>query len=323
MTCAADQQLDVLTFGECMACIRSDAPGPLRHNAAMTLSCAGAEATVAIGLARLGHEVRWVGRLGDDELGTIVAESLRGAGVITHSIIDPSRQTGLMIRSARTPAATRVRYYRSGSAGAGITTSDVLPALVDHPRILHVTGITPALSHPARDAVEEMTRAARSLGSLVSYDINFRSRLTSVDDAAAVLRSLLPHIGVLFFGEDERHVVGAALGLTTGDLDEIRDALPHCEIVLKRGGDGASAMTVSGRADIAGVATTAVDAVGAGDAFVAGYLSGVLDGLDIAERLKRAAALGAFSVSSYGDWEGLPTRDELELIHASCGSADR
>jgi 2-dehydro-3-deoxygluconokinase len=71
------------------------------------------------------------------------------------------------------------------------------------------------------------------------------------------------------------------------------------------------------------VATPAVDAVGAGDSFVAGYLSGVLEGLDVADRLRRAVTLGAFSVSARGDWEGLPTREELPLIHLMPDTADR
>ena len=318
-----DDGLEVLTFGECMACIRSDAPGPLRHQASMTLSCAGAESTVATGLARLGHRVSWVGRVGADEFGTLVAETLRGAGVNTRAIVDQTRPTGLMVRSARTPATVRVAYYRSGSAGAGLTADDVLSALGDPPLIVHATGITPALSAQAHAAVIETVRHAHAAGGLVSYDVNFRSRLTSVGAAAAVLRTLLPSIGILFFGEDELHVVRAALELPRGDIGALHQALPGRQLVLKRGRDGATAVTDNGQVAVASVTTAAVDAVGAGDAFVAGYLSATLDGLDVAGRLERAATLGAFSVSAHGDWEGLPTRAELSIIRAAPGFADR
>jgi len=314
--------IDLLTFGECMAALRRHAVGRLMPGAAFTLSCAGAEATVAVGVARLGHAATWVGRVGDDEFGQVVTDALRGCGVDAHISVDPSLPTGLMVRSARTPTTTRVAYYRSRSAGSRIAAADVVPVLAHDPRVLHMTGITPALSDAACEAVLSAGASARDRPTLVSYDVNLRHRLTTVTDAAAVLRALLPSIDILFFGEDELEVVAVATGSVPDPL-AVRDALPDIELVLKRGRRGATVYAGGVVHEGRSLRVDAADTIGAGDSFVAGYLSGVLDGLSIPDRLVRGAETAAFTVVTEGDWEGLPTRSDLPLIRATDDSAVR
>jgi 2-dehydro-3-deoxygluconokinase len=314
---------DVLTFGETMAVLRSHAPGPLQHNDQLRLSCAGAESTVAIGLARLGHQALWVGRTGDDELGDVVRSALRANGVEYGGIVDPGRQTGLLLRSARTRELTRVYYYRRESAGAALTMDDLKDALARGPRIVHATGITAALSADARTTTIDALAVARDSSAVVSYDVNFRSRLTTVPDAAEVLRTLLPGIDILFCGEDELPVLAAALGRAALTVDDLAaDPLP-VETVIKRGRHGAIAFVGGRTVSRDAVLVPVVDVVGAGDAFVAGYLSAYLDGLPVEQRLHRAVVTGALSVGSEGDWEGLPTRAELDLLDASPDYTDR
>ncbi len=89
------------------------------------------------------------------------------------------------------------------------------------------------------------------------------------------------------------------------------------EVVVKRGAAGAGVHTAAGRWETPAVPVTSIDTVGAGDAFTAGYLSALLDGEDVAGRLQRGALAGAFAVSTAGDWEGLPRRDELALLGAT------
>lgn len=95
------------------------------------------------------------------------------------------------------------------------------------------------------------------------------------------------------------------------------------EVVVKRGARGATVFTADGATDLAAREVDAVDLVGAGDAFVAGYLSGLLDGADIPARLHRAVTTAAFAVATRGDWEGLPTRDELGLFDEPDGTTIR
>ncbi|MGV8848297.1 MAG: sugar kinase [Propionibacteriaceae bacterium] len=305
---------DVVTFGETMVALRS--AGPLTIRGTLTARIAGAESNVAIGLARLGHTTRWVSRVGDDEYGRALLKEVRAEGVDVSGVrVDPSRPTGLMVAAERTTDVTSVAYYRAGSAASALGPDDV--SRLGHARILHVTGITPALSPSAAEAV----RLAVGLGSydLVSLDVNHRSRLISADDLAVILRSMLPAVGLVIGSPEELRI------LADGGATEL--AGRGLEVVEKRGADGAAAwVTTDGRTEtleVPAVPVTVVDTIGAGDAFTAGYLSGLLDGQSPHDRLLRASLVAAWCVSTRGDYEGLPTRSELERLPLSPGTAIR
>jgi 2-dehydro-3-deoxygluconokinase len=309
---------DVLTLGETMAALRST--GPLRLGGGMHLSIAGAESNVAIGLARLGHEVSWVGVTGADEPGELVRRTLRAEGVDLGSArIEPDAPTGLILFESRLSDLVRVSYYRTGSAGSRLSRTDVRAAFAGtRPRVLHVTGITCALGAEPLAAVEEAVATARAAGVTVCLDVNYRARQWPVERAAAALRPLLPLVDVLVASDDELPVVSGS----TDPVRELRDA-GIAEVVVKHGAAGATSHTASGVVHRPARSVTAVDVVGAGDAFVAGFLSGVLDEMDPAARLDRAVTVGAFAVASRGDWEGLPTRADLPLLDGTPGSVAR
>jgi len=301
--------VDVATFGETMAALRAE--GPIRLGGTMGLSIAGAESNVAVGLARLGHRVSWTGLVGGDETGELVLRTLRAEGVdVGHARLDSRGPTGLLLFERRIGSVVRVTYHRSGSAASFLSPGDVLPALDPPPRLLHVTGITPALGPAPAAAV----RAAVSSGVRVCLDVNYRSRLWSRDQAAATLRPLVPSLSVVVASDDELDLVAPASATTEADrVAALLDA-GVTEVVVKRGAAGATGHTRSSRVDLPARRVGVVDVVGAGDAFVAGYLSGLLDDLDLTDRLDRAVTTGAFAVASPGDWEGLPTRAELTLL---------
>ncbi|MFC7485995.1 sugar kinase [Knoellia sp. CPCC 206453] len=299
--------VDVLTIGEALVSFRS--PGPLMFGAALTPGLAGAESNVAIGLARLGHSVEWLGRVGDDAFGGEAVRTLRAEGVeVDRVVVDDTAPTGLMFLEQRTADLTRVEYHRAGSAGSRLSPEDIDLVDFEDVRALHVTGITTALSAPAAATVQAAVQQASAAGAFVSLDVNHRARLWARDEAAAALRHLLPHLSLLIASDDELDLV------STGPEDEAVAALLGGrieQVAIKRGADGASLFTSEGRVDAPARRVTAIDTVGAGDAFCAGLLSGLLDGLDPAGRLDRAAQLGAWAVSTYGDWQGLPRRRDL------------
>ncbi|MDQ0905966.1 2-dehydro-3-deoxygluconokinase [Streptomyces canus] len=314
---------EVVTFGETMAALR--AQGALRLGGSLGLSVAGAESNVAVGLARLGHRVRWAGRVGADELGALVLRTLRAEGVdIEHAVTDDTgRPTGLLLTEPRLGTLTRVSYYRAGSAGSAVSPADVLPALASGSRILHLTGITPALSPSAAEAVLAAATTAREVGMTVCFDVNYRSKLWTADRALTVLRPILAHTDLLIASEDELPLVRERSG--AGESEAVHSLLAAGvdEVVIKRGAHGATTFTSDGATDRAARQVDAIDLVGAGDAFVAGYLSGLLDGADIPARLHRAVTTAAFAVGTRGDWEGLPTRDELGLFDQPDGTTIR
>ncbi|MBH5333897.1 sugar kinase [Streptomyces pactum] len=304
---------DVVTVGESLGLFRSEATGPLVPGTPVTFSFAGAESNVSIGLARLGLRVAMLGRVGDDPMGQVIGDQLRAEGVDpSRLVVDTDAPTAFMLRYHRIADRVVASYHRHGSAGSRLCRADVDEALVRSAKALHTTGITLGLSLSARDAVEHAVELARPAGVTVSLDINYRSMLWSRQDAAAALRSLIGRVDVVFGGEEE-------LRLLTGETAPeaiaaaVRDLGPT-EVVVKRGGRGAVALAGSETVAVPAVRVSCVDPVGAGDAFVAGYLSARLEGLDPAGRLRRGALCGAFAVSVPGDWEGLPHRGELGLL---------
>ncbi|GCD37911.1 ribokinase [Streptomyces chrestomyceticus JCM 4735] len=341
----------VLTFGETMVALRGS--GPLKLGGTMNVSIAGAESNVAIGLARLGHTVRWVGAVGDDEVGDLVLRTLRAEAVdVSGAWKDAGAPTGLILFEPRLPDLTRVHYYRTGSAGSRLT-----PGILDRafatavPRVLHLTGITPALIPTARAASMHSLRLARDHGTLVCLDVNHRARLWSADQASAVLQDWMPYVNLLIASADELPLcLPPGSPTDTGARARTLLSAGVQEVAVKLGSAGAtsyarpshpgapagstsctpSTEAPSDAQDAGGdslyqpaVAVQAVDAVGAGDAFVAGYLSALLDGEGIAGRLERGVTTGAFAVASPGDWEGAPTRAELNLLGAPPGTVVR
>ncbi len=301
----------VLTVGEAMVSFRS--AGPIAAGRHMTPGLAGAETNVAIGLARLGHPVQWVGRVGGDAFGSLVLRELAAEGVLTeHAVVETEAPTGLMFVEERTADVCRVEYRRARSAGSLLDDRQALTALeATAPAWVHITGITPSLSASAHSAVRRLTETAADAGIPVSLDVNHRARLWTRDAARAALAPLIRHLRLLVASQDE-------LGVVAGEDEQEGVAALRAggvaEVAVKRGPAGASLWTEAGRVDLPAVPVTPVDPLGAGDAFTAGLISGHLDGLGPPERLARAVTLGAWAVATRGDWQGLPVRSELDHL---------
>ncbi|MFI6506813.1 sugar kinase [Streptosporangium sp. NPDC050855] len=287
--------MDVYTLGEAFGVVTS---GRIRHEHEARLDVTGAEFTVAVGLARLGHGVGWLGKVGDDELGARILTALRGEGVDVSDVrVDEAAPTGLLLRESRLGQPPWVTYYRTG---VRLAQGNVPIDRIAASRLLHVSGITAALS--ARDAMNAAIRAARTAGVAVSVAIDYNDRLwPDLREAEEILSVLACSADVLFVRQSELDLVKPAL---TGDR----------EVIVIRGTRGASVRVDGVRHDAPGLSTPVVDRNGSGDAFVAGYLSALLEGLHPADRLRRGFLLGAFASSGPSDWQGLPTRTELPLL---------
>ena len=191
-----------------------------------------------------------------------------------------------------------------------------------YPRILHLTGITPALSGSAAEAVVTAVALARQAGTLVSVDVNYRSSLWVPREARRMLSELVRGAHIVIASEDE-------LGLVVTDPQDESAAAEELsasgvsQLVIKRGARGATVWHEGRPHHATAVPVTVLDTVGAGDAFTAGYLSGVLDGVSPATALHRGTLTGAFADACVGDWEGLPTRAELSLLETEPGSTVR
>ncbi|MCC3295930.1 sugar kinase [Arthrobacter sp. zg-Y411] len=303
----------LLTVGETMALLTSGHPGPLAHVSSMDLGIGGSESNVAIGVQRLGGHAVWCGRTGADSLGRLVRREIRAEGITVCSVEDPEAPTGLMLKERRTASTQKVDYYRAGSAGSRLSPEDVDATLIAGASVLHVSGITPALSDSAARTIRYCIDTARAAGVTVSFDLNYRAKLWSAEEASHSYRELIPLTDIVFGGDEE-----AALALGEHDapaeLARRLAKLGPAQAVIKLGSKGAVAY-IDGQVLVQPpVPITPVDTVGAGDAFVAGYLAELMNGRPPAERLATAAKTGAFACLASGDWEGLPTRDELALL---------
>lgn len=307
----------VLTLGETMGLLTTPASGRLPAGATMEFGIGGAESNVAIALARLGVEVTWAGRVGDDSVGGAVLRELRGEGVHVVAERDPYAPTGLMLKERARGEVRRVRYYRGASAAAAMGPDFVahLAAVMEGTAVLHVTGITPALGPGPAAAVESAIALARSTGTLVSVDVNHRRALWSDEAARPVLAALVASADLVFAGCDEAAVVLGRHGETTAPTEMARSLadLGPRTVVIKLGADGALAIDHDRIVTAPARPLSVVDPVGAGDAFVGGYLTALLEGEPVAGALALGNAVAGVVVSTPGDWEGLPTRAELDL----------
>ncbi|MCW2885225.1 MAG: sugar kinase [Streptosporangiaceae bacterium] len=306
----------LVTLGESLARLDNPVVGPLRHARSLDLGVAGAESNVAIGFRRLGGSAAWAGRIGDDEFGRLIHMTLAGQGVdVSRVVVDPVAPTALLVKERRSAQLTRVHYYRSGSAGSRLSPADVPEDLIRAAGVLHVTGITAALSDTARDAVYAAAQTAREAGVPVSLDLNFRRALWSPSEAGKHLRPLVELADVVFATEAEaRLLVG---GTDAARLAAGLNALGPREAIVKRGPLGAVACCDGDLHDEPAYPIMAVDPVGAGDAFAAAYLAERVRGRQITERLSTAACAGAYAVAVSGDWEGLPSREDLAVMRTA------
>ena len=299
----------VVTAGETMLLGVPTRPGRLRHASSLELKVGGAESNLAIALSRLGVCAGWFSVLGDDEPGQLVLDRIRAEGVDVSRVRRvPDRPTGLYLRET-TGAGVRVYYYRQGSAASTMGPDAFDSEYLEEAEFLHLTGITPALSGDCRAFVLWAAREARAAGTRLSFDVNYRSRLWAPEEARAFAEEMLPHVDLLFLGDEEARALWGRDD--EGLVRELAAAGPQ-QVVLKRGREGSLALVEGRVLAHSAFEVTEVDPVGAGDAFVAGYVAGHLWGMIPEERLRIADALGAMSVATLGDYEGLPDRQELE-----------
>lgn len=301
----------VVALGETMALLALPATG--RPGAGVPLGIGGAESNVAIALARLDVPSTWLSRVGDDALGALVVREIRAEGVTVVARRDPEAPTGLMVKEHRGGRPSRVRYYRRGSAASRLSPEDVDEQLIAEADVLHVTGITPALGEGPRAAVEHAVAVARAVGTLVSFDVNHRATLWSAAEAAPVLADLAARADLVFAGAEEAALVlGVAADEDGAVLAAELAGRGPATAVVKLGERGAVAHQ-GGRAVRAPTRPVrVVDAVGAGDAFVGGYLAELLRGGSLEQCLAMGNRVGGAVCAVPGDWEGLPTRAELE-----------
>ncbi len=311
----------VLTLGEPLVLFAATEPGPLAEARHFDRFSAGAELNVAIGLARLGHDVGYLGRVGDDSFGHFLLDVLDGEGIGRSGVaVDHRHATGFMLKSrAAGGADPAIEYHRRGSAASRMSVGNMPTLIGPRTRHLHLTGISPALSDSCKELVFRLAHGDRGPNLRLSFDPNLRLRLwpdrrtmiTTLNALAAAADLVLPGL------EEGRSLTGCESPQDIASFYLERGAR---EVVVKLGADGAFCADRSGeRAFVPAVRVArVVDTVGAGDAFAVGVISGRLEGLSLPLAVARGNALGARVIGFPGDSDGLPTRAQFEIeTHAA------
>ncbi|MEZ4520846.1 MAG: sugar kinase [Thermomicrobiales bacterium] len=306
--------IDVLSFGETM--IRLATPGfdRLETTATLDISIGGTESNVAVALARLGRRATWLSALPANPLGRRIAATLRFHGVDTSQIIwEPSGRAGIyFLEPGTAPRPTRVIYDRAGSAVAGIDPDSISYALVSSSRLLHLTGITPALSEGCAESCRRLVEQAGRASVPLMFDVNYRGLLWSPEEAAAGIQFFLDHVDLLFCGAGDARTIWQLDGKPEHVARELLDRSSARLVIVTSGHAGATAVSRSG--DIwhqPAPLVDIIDPVGAGDAFAAGFVDAWLDDQDdVATALRSAVASASIAMTIPGDLAVI-TREEL------------
>ena len=321
-----------VTFGETMIQYNAGYMGPYDLSGSHMEDVAGAESNVAVNLRTLTDnkiETLWISRLGDDEPGESIHAQLSLKTEVKAPLIS-KEFTGISYLNHYTDGRHIKTYKRSGSAASKLTFDDIEPHLAGAD-ILHVTGITPALSESCADAVVRSVKACRHLGIPVSFDVNYRNQLWQPKEARHFLNKILPFVTILKLGYDEARTI-CGNELTANEYAVKFHRGPVDVVIITTESDGAIMFDGVEVSQAEGISVNAVDPVGAGDAFVAGFLGGIylqlgdtedLFSLDNQEKsfafrksLEIANICGALTCTRKGDTSAMPNASEvLQYVH--------
>lgn len=295
-----DSPAELLCIGETMALVTPVSADRLRSSQLFHLDAGGAESNVAAHVASLGHKSAWFSRLGDDELGRRVADTVSSRGVDVSSVIfDPEFPTGVYFKDP----GHGVLYYRAGSAASTLSTQDALRLPLTQNLLVHLSGITAALSATASQFLTELFAHARREGARISFDVNYRPALWEPHAAGKTLHRLASQADVVFVGRDEAETLWGSV-----EPEAIRKLFPDCpSLVVKDGAIGATEFSGSRVTFEPAEVVDVVEPVGAGDAFAGGYLAALISGADTNARLRaghRRAAMTLQTTTDYIDETG-------------------
>jgi 2-dehydro-3-deoxygluconokinase len=302
----------ILTAGEPMGLFIAEEEALLEDVRHFSTSVAGAEFNVAVGLTRLGHTAGYLTKLGRDPFGRQILKVMGGNGIDTSlTVSSDDRATGFMLKSKTSQGDPDIYYYRKNSAASTICVDDLAQVDLGQWDAIHLTGILPAISDSAREVTFHLLREARSAGIPIFFDPNLRPQLwpsresmvENINKMAAMADYVMPgeNEGLTLCGSTDPQKIGAFyLELGAGT------------VIVKTGDDGAHVISRGGTLHVPAYRPREiVDTVGAGDGFAAGVISGIMEGLPMADAVLRGNAIGAIQIMNVSDNEGLPTQEEL------------
>jgi 2-dehydro-3-deoxygluconokinase len=320
----------VVTLGEAMLRLSPPDFHRLEQASSFDVKVGGGELNVAVGVARLGIDSAWVSKLPENALGRMVRNKAREQGVDTsHIVWSKSGRVGIyFLEFGANPRASSVVYDRAGSAASTLAPGEVdWGKALAGCRLFHVSGITPALSRSCAEATLEAVKAAKSAGAKVSFDVNYRKKLWTAEEANACLVPMMEYVDILITTEED---TGIVFGIREPSYQQVavrlneRFGFEVVAITLREDlsvlRNNWSAFAYSGGKfyESAKYSCELVDRVGAGDSFTAGFVYGYLTG-DVQKGVDYGTAYSALKHSIPGDLNWA-TLEEVESQLKGAGS---
>lgn len=309
------EQLDVVGVGEAMMLLQAPPPSSFKDAPQLEVNVAGAEFNACAAIARLGGRAALLTRIGDDAPGQRVLQTRMDLAVETQLVaVDPARPTGIFLRETPSDGSRRVFYYRTGSAASAMDISDTDRLATEHtPRAVLLSGLTAALGGGLRDLIHKICSEAATRGAALVVDANLRPTLGSMTEVLATIRAALPFVDLLVLGDDESSEL---FGTTSPDAVFSASAEAGVrETVLKGAERGCWFEDNDGKpVHQPALASTVEDAIGAGDAFLGGYLGARLAGISPAGAAILGSQFAAGVIATVGDTNGLPAPSEAKTL---------
>src|SRR5690606_17610194 len=317
---------DVVTLGETMLRLTPPDLRLMEQATTLTMHVAGSESNVAAGLARLGLRVCWFSRLTDNIVGRYLVNGIAAHGVDTSHVIwtNEDRVGTYFVEEGRPPRSSTVLYDRRYSAMSRIQPSDLPVDLFapNNARLLHVSGITPALSESAAATVRQAVKLAKDAGWQLSFDLNYRAKLWSEAEARVCYEEYMPQSDIIITPLTDAQRIFGLNGDANAVLNALHSRYPQAVIALTLGAEGAAACDPAGTLyHHPAFPAEQVDRIGGGDAFDAGFLYSYLQGDDLPTALRWGTAVAALKYSIPGDMPLVRHADVLRLVESGGSSA--
>lgn len=302
----------LLALGECMVELFSDEP--IAEAPAFVKTFGGDTCNVLVAASRLGSRTGYLTRVADDPFGPFLLNAWQAEGIDVSQVRTVEGFNGLYLISLLPGGEREFVYYRKGSAASTMQPEDLDEQAIARARILHLSGITQAISPSARATALAATQLAKRHGVKVSFDPNVRPRLWSLEEARAAMDELLPYVDILLpSAPDESRLL-----LDEGDPERVADhyrAAGVALVVVKCGGEGVLIAQGDERTRVAAHVPEQVrDTSGAGDVFNGAFLHGLLEGMPPARAARFGVVAAGLKVRGRGAIASQPRREEI-LVH--------
>lgn len=301
--------LEVISYGEPLIGIYPPLDRSIEEDVPLSKTWGGDTSNMALALSKLGHGTAYVTRVGDDGFGRSFLRLWRESGVDTSQIkLDEQHRTGLYFVSFH-EGRHEFTYYRKDSAASFIAAEDLDWEFIRSAKVLHLSGISQAISSQALEVSFDLLEFARKNGLLVSYDVNYRPPLWKKETARAViLHTIAEYADILEITEEEMKFLGR------GESPEAFLAqFPRQPrlFALKRGARGCYLRQGDKEAHVRPFEVEVEDTVGAGDAFDAGLIAGLLEGMPFERLGVYASAVASLTCRGVGPLRAQPTGEEV------------